>query len=366
MEFDYSKFYGYLMQFFFPLAAILTGLFIWATYPAMLKKMSSSSLLLGREKEIKRLVNKIRTGQSGAIIGIFGQERTEILTCLRDSNLYGHEANNLVFSYVDISTLEPDCTPEQFWKKALEPLSKKMSLNGDLDKLFEQVKQTQSRLVLLLDRFHDIVHKPNLTQTTFLGKVRSLSTSVYPSPLCLIITAHKSLGKLHQEITQEMNYSTSPFFNFMDVGEITLGALSESDRDNILKRLKLPKKAQLFIKNEVGRHPYLLRITTNRLTEACQAHEENPVEVTKQYFNQQCKALLKEMLPTWTSKMCQVFVQIVQGAFNHSDDYTEELEELEKQGLIKQEHAQWQVLSPVFVKLLKEQDTPELCSKKSL
>ncbi len=365
MEFDYDKFYGYLMQFFFPLMAILTGLFIWATLPAMTRKLSGTSLLLGREKETRRLVNKIRTGQSGAIIGIFGQERTELLIRLRDKNLYGREADNLIFSYLDISALEQDCTPEQFWRKVQEPLQEKISHDVGLDKLFEQVNQAQLRLILLLDRFHDIVHKPNLNQAFFLGQLRYLSTSVHPSPLCLVITAHESLRKLHEEIIQEMGHSTSPFFNFMDVDEITLGALSEPDRDSVLKKLKLSKEAQTFIKNDVGQHPYLLRLATNRLTEAYETQETNPVEVTKQDFKKQCKALLDDMLPTWSSKMCHVFVQIAQGTFSHSDDYTEELEELEKQGLIKPDDEQWQVLSPVFVELLKEQDISKLCTKES-
>jgi len=366
MEFDYDKFYGYLMQFFFPLMAILTGLFIWANYPAMTRKIFGTSLL-GREKETRRLLNKIKTGQSGVIIGIFGQERTELLTSLRDKNLYGREAGNLIFSYLDISALEPDCTPEQFWKKVLEPLQEKISNDGGLDKLFEQVNQAQLRLILFLDRFHDIVHKPNLNQAIFLAKLRSLSTSVHPSPLCLVITAHESLRKLHEEITQEMGYSTSSFFNFMDVGEITLGALSEPDRDKVLKKLKpkLSKEAQSFIKNKVGYHPYLLRIAINRLTEAYETQETNPIEVAKRYFNQQCKALLDDMLPILSSKMCQVFVQISQGTFSNPDDYTKELEELEKTGLIKPENAQWQVLSPVFVELLKERDVSTLCTKKS-
>jgi hypothetical protein len=234
-----------------------------------------------------------------------------------------------------------------------------------LDKLFEEVTQANLRLVLLLDRFHDILHKPKLNDTTFLGKLRSLSTSMISGPLCLVITAHESLGKLHQRITQDMGYSTSPFFNFMDVGEITLGALSEADRDTVLNKLKLPKEAQPFITDEVGLHPYLLRIATRHLTEAYEAQETNPVEVTKQHFNELCKKLLDEtLLPTWSSKMCQVFVQIAQGTFSNKPDETEALKELEKQGLIKLENEQWQVLSPVFAELLKNQAVSKLCSNK--
>ena len=87
--------------------------------------------------------------------------------------------------------------------------------------------------------------------------------------------------------------------------------------------------------------------------------------MTKQDFNKLCAQLLRDMQSTWHSKMCQIFVQIAQGTFsNPANDYVKELEELEKQGLIKQENAQWQVLSPVFVKLLKERDVSTLCTKK--
>ncbi len=339
---------------------------------------------LGREKETSRLVMKIKTGQSGVIIGIFGQERTEMLTCLRDCKFYGREIDNLIFSHVDISSLEKNFEPKQFWEKILEPLREKIFRtncnalkktfsecqakhfsNDCLDKLFEEVNQANLRLVLFLDRFHEILHKPNLKQKVFLANLRSLSTSVHPSPLCLVITVHESLSKLHERFIEEMGYSTSPFFNFMDVGEITLGALPELDRDKVLKKLKLSKKAQSFIKDEVGRHPYLLRIATNRLKEAYKLGEKNPVEVTKQDFNKLCAQLLRDMQSTWHSKMCQIFVQIAQGTFsNPANDYVKELEELEKQGLIKQENAQWQVLSPVFVKLLKERDVSTLCTKK--
>jgi hypothetical protein len=340
---------------------------------------------LGREKETIRLVNRIRTGQSGVIIGIFGNERTEMLTCLRDQNLYGREADNLIFSSVDISALENDCTPEQFWNNALEPLRVKifqdnrnqalMRTYSDcqakdfsqdcLDKLFDEVNQAQLRLVLLLDRFHEIFHQPHLNQIAFLAKLRSLSASRYPSPLCLIMTAHESLGKLHQRITQDLGYSTSPFFNFMDVGEITLGALSESEQNSVLKQLRLSKEARQFIKHEVGFHPYLLRIATNRLKEAYEAQEPNPIDVTKQYFYQQCKNLLEDILPTWPSTMCQVFVQIAQDKFNDTEGYSKALEELEKTGLIKRENEQWQVFSPVFIELLRDEDISRLCTKES-
>lgn len=392
-EFHYDKFFFYFLQLIVPLILIFIGFWIWSrkinspTDSNNFLKNRTSPYLLGRKKETIRLVNKIITGQSAAIIGIFGKERTELLNSLRDLNHYGHEADNLIFSYIDISGLEVNCTQEQFWRKALQPLGEKLSpinnpnkqvanaywqcqqndFNQDcLDKLFQEVKQANLRVVLLLDRFHDIINKQNLNQETFLGKLRSLSSSQNPSPLCLVITTHESLRKLHEEI-EENHKSGSPYLNFLDVGQITLGALSKSDINIKLKKLKLSEDAQEFIKSKVGQHPYLINIAYNRLKEAELVQETNPIEVTKKHFKEVCKELLDAMLTNWSSKMCQVFVQISQANFNNLNDYNKvELEELEKQGLIQPlENDQWQVFSPVFVELLKELDISKICSEKT-
>jgi hypothetical protein len=371
--------------------AVFVGFIIWLLFFYFRKKTQSESNPFTREKERKLLVSKITTGHSAAIIGIFGSERTELLNSLRDPNHYGHETENFIFSYMDISGLEVDCTQELFWKKALKPLGEKVStiindhnklvvsayikcqekdFNQDcLEKLFQEVKQANLRVVLLLDRFHDILNKQNLNQKTFLGKLRSLSSSTNPSPLCLIITAHESLKKLHEEIKEKNPHSTSPFLNFMDVGEITLGALSESDINIELKKLKLSEDAQKLIKSKVGQHPYLINIAYIRLKEAELVQETDPIKITTQYFKKVSQGLLDDMFSNWSSKMCQVFVQIAEGNFNNlNDNYKLELEELEKQGLIQQldkDNCQWQVFSPVFIELLKEQDTSKLCPEKT-
>jgi len=81
-----------------------------------------SSYVLGRKKETKRLIQKIKTGQSGAIIGIFGKERTQLLHSLQNKKLYDKKADNLIFFQMNISSLDENCTPEQFWKIVLEDL----------------------------------------------------------------------------------------------------------------------------------------------------------------------------------------------------------------------------------------------------
>ncbi|MDM8568244.1 response regulator [Thiotrichales bacterium HSG1] len=61
MEFDYAKFYGYLMQFFFPLAAILTGLFVWATYPAIVRKIFINSEHIHMKQKYQNVLQRLKT-----------------------------------------------------------------------------------------------------------------------------------------------------------------------------------------------------------------------------------------------------------------------------------------------------------------
>jgi hypothetical protein len=86
----------------------------------------------GRRKEIRQLADRIRTGQSNAIISFFSEERRNILGYLRNEDpvqqqkLYGDKADQLIFSYIDIAFLDKECSPPQFWEMALKPLRLKI------------------------------------------------------------------------------------------------------------------------------------------------------------------------------------------------------------------------------------------------
>jgi hypothetical protein len=88
--------------------------------------------LFGRRKEIRQLADRIRTGQSSAIISFFSEERRTILGYLRNEypaqqqELYGDKTDQLIFSYIDIAFLDQECSPPQFWDMALEPLRLKI------------------------------------------------------------------------------------------------------------------------------------------------------------------------------------------------------------------------------------------------
>jgi hypothetical protein len=339
-----------------------------------------------REKEIRRLVRQIMTGQSSAIVGPFGTERTSILEFLRDKNpeqrakLYGEKANRLIFSYLDISSLRRDCSQAQFWKQVLKPLPEKFKEsdsvlskayqdcqdnkfdNFSLDKLLTKMKQADWRLVLMLDRFDELLHRFLLKRPEFLGGLRALASSRHPSPLALILTGNISLNQSHQN-TKDINPMGSPYFNFIESGEITLGALSEAEIDQLLQQTErhLSEQDSRFLKERADGHPYLLQIATTALWEAYDTGEKAPLKSADDRFYETVKVILNNVLQTWPPNRCQAFLSVARK--REVSGFRTELEELEKQGFVIQDNGEWRIRSRVFSKWLAEKTEQELCQK---
>ncbi len=109
---DYGKIIEFLESFLLPFLGVLTALFIGAAVyhfskPRRFKQNTLPNLpdeLRSREQQIIHLADRIKTGQSSAIIGFFSEERRTILGYLRNENpkqqeyLYADKANQLIFS----------------------------------------------------------------------------------------------------------------------------------------------------------------------------------------------------------------------------------------------------------------------------
>jgi hypothetical protein len=229
---DYGKILEFLESFLLPFLGVLTALFIGtAIYhfsnPRRFKQNTLPNLpneLRSREQQIRHIADRIRTGQSSAIIGFFSEERRTILGYLRNENpkqqeeLYGDKANQLIFSYIDIAFLDKECSPSKFWKMALEPLRIKITDSEQLDKAYQACQDNQFnkrslenlislvnqkgwRLVLLLDKFEELLEYPEFKENwEFFTTLRTLAALRTPSPLALVIASHSSLEEFHKKI----------------------------------------------------------------------------------------------------------------------------------------------------------------------
>ncbi len=383
----------FVLYFLLPLLAFLTAISIFMIVSVIVygkEQVLSNTLppqIVGRKKEIHRIARQIMTGQSSAILGAFSNDRTLILDALRNENpeqqaeLYGDKADRLIFSQLDISSLDINASPAQFWDKALKALQDNVTVQTEsvllkayqacqnnqfdhfyLDKLFEQLKQQDLRLVLMLDRFEALLQRPQLDSSEFLGGLRALASSRYPSPLSLVIAGDMSLQQFHQD-THELNPMGSPYLNFMESGEMTLGALSELEIDNLLQQTDRPltDTDRHFIKEMAGGHPYLLQIATSVLWEAYDNQEDNPIKTAEKMFYSRIKRMLNNILHSWHSNMRHAFFAVAQNG--RLSDFKNELEWLEKQGFVINHNGQWQVRSRVFLEFVAEKTEQEWLSQ---
>jgi hypothetical protein len=374
-----------LKEFLLPLLAFLTAIFLWRAFVLAFRSPKQAayagiipeSQLLRRDKELRFLVRRILSGQSTAIIGSFERERTAILAHLRDAEhqtkLYGEKAERLIFSLMDISMLDKQCSLAQFWEEALKPVVKIIKDtdstlsnaykacqdsdfdNYDLEQLIKQLGQNKWRLVLMLERIELLLHHSHLMSSRFLGGLRSLATASSNSSLAVIVTGNISLHQFQQEEIHLNIKKGSPYFNFME--EVTLGTLPEPEIDKLLAQNErdLTADERRFIKESAGGHPYLLGIAISTLQEAYENQEKESLEIAKQTFSKRIKDLLDNLLESWSQNTAQAFRLVAQKR-GEVARFNSELEDLAQQGLViqNQENGEWQVCPRIFSEVIAE------------
>jgi hypothetical protein len=252
--------------------------------------------------------------------------------------------------------LDKDCIPAAFWEKALAPLQDKIaSLPPDaalkmayqegqtnqfkeakLDTLMGLLDKGRWRLVLLLDRFEEILQRQYLAgvgHPEFLRSVRILTSSRTPSPLVVITASSMSLMQFHEK-TKDISQMGSPFLNFMEGGITILGGLSEVAVDKLLEQSapSLSKEARQFVKQVAGGHPYLLQVATSELQKASSSGELGLFERADKQFYDRISPMLEEAVTTWTPRTCQAFLAVIQA--READGFENELQGLAGQGFL--------------------------------
>lgn len=364
----------------------------------------SCDQLIGREKELRFVVERIMNGgQSSAITGSSRSGKTSILACLaeRDSEikarLYGDRAEELIFSYFDISRMDSDSqtTKEvQFWERVLQPLEDHIAQDTQsslwkayencrnksfetyaLEKLIAQIKQADWQLILLLDGFDGLLKHPNLNSPELFGSWRSLA-SLSKGALTLIITSNKSLQQQNQE-TEHFNITSSPYFNIFQ--EVVLGSLPDSAVDKLLHQGSqyFTDEDYHFIKEIAGGHPYLLQVVASMLWNAYEKDLTKPQQHVEQAVHNEVKETLSNIWQSWTSNIRKAFTMV---ALTHLEtsptqakrtnqfidnisNFELELEDLEKHGFVTKDENMpdgWRVYPNIFLSFVLDKAESEL------
>ncbi len=362
----------------------------------------SPNQFIGRKAEMRRVAGRIYGGQSSAITGTFRSGKTSILEYLaapeKQIALYRDEADTLIFSYLDANRLSIECDQAQFWGDVLEPLQKRIAEIPDsllseayqacqknhfanLDELIAQIENMNWQLVLMIDEFDVLLDRPLLNNSEFFGSLRQLA-SRSRGALVLVMTTNISLTELHQK-TKPLSKPGVPYFNFLD--EIVLSPFSDSEVEELLRQdnTYFSDDDRRFIKEITGEHPYLLQVAASALWESYKnGNEDDPIkrqQQAKQDFYDRTKATLKYIWQSWLPTTRKVFIAValirlealraslkiqpidIKEIIKYEPGFKQTLEELKKQGFVKNENGDWRVRPTIFLSFIADQPAQELC-----
>lgn len=239
---------------------------------------------LNRESDLRTVFNRLRNGDSTAVVGEPHIGKTSLLFQLADPNTQhtylGGDARCLVVSLLNLHAIDSDYTPMDFWKEALEPLkehprhwttAQRLEQAAEssyalrpLDRLFNHLFGKRQRLVLLLDGVHRLLFHPNFRDPTFFSQLRSLATRT--GGLALVVASHLSVAEMNER-GRDLLETGSPLFGHMI--EVRLRSFDERTVNVLLSRIDeaLSLTDRRFIRRVTGCYPFLLQTMAATLAE---------------------------------------------------------------------------------------------------
>lgn len=239
---------------------------------------------VSREAELRTVFNRLRNGESTAIIGEPHAGKTSFLTQLTDravqAEYFDGAERKLVPAFLDCLSCSPTDTPQILWAKTLTHLdtledielallldrAKQSSYaTASLEELFLKLAQKKILFVLLLDEFECLLKHKNFSDPAFYGFLRYLGSLT--DGLALVITSRLSVAKLNR-LGAELLDLGSPFFNFMI--DIKLPPFRDPEIEFLLGRAEphFSPIEKAFIQHSAGRNPFLLQAMAAALCEA--------------------------------------------------------------------------------------------------
>jgi len=355
--------------------------------PFIYSRAVMPSEFFGREAEIRRLVSRLATGQSTAIIGLPHVGKTSLINYVTDSNVrearFGKEFENDVFRVLDAQMLRSVKSQAEFWEYALSSLADQFNKMNEpkllhakflltrennfgshmLEEFFTSIKEEGIRFVLFLDEFDDLLSHPVLNSAEFFGSLRSLASRSLG--LILVLGSRRDVEQLNL-LTQQVNPHGSPYFNVFT--QITLKTMKDDAFDQIIGQAdgRFDNADIQFVKAISGNHPLLIQTAAAKLWEAddqgLKGFERFKRAGRELYV--EAKLNFSDTWRVWPSEMKRVITIVAltqvprllgKHAFALDDDlktlsdYSSELETLKDLGVLTQTNSQWSVAQGAFL-----------------
>jgi nucleoside phosphorylase len=251
--------------------------------PAALVRSNSNPFVYGRpvqpdefvdrERDLSTVFNRLRNGESTAIVGEPHIGKTSLLKRLADKETQlrylGNGIQELVFSTLNLHYISNDFSPNVFWERAIKPLRKlsshdditwrlaKANYSGDsLETFFECLYERGQQLVVLLDEFDLLLGHQNFREFSFYAMLRAVDAS---RGLSLVLASRLALEELEDWVRKLPASGGSPVFNYLT--EVRLLPFDKKDINTLLNQAGdiFSFDDRLFIRFMAGRHPYLVQ-----------------------------------------------------------------------------------------------------------
>lgn len=231
---------------------------------------------VSREVELRTIYNRLRNGESTAVVGEPHSGKTSLLlhiTHPSTQNIHlSKDSYNYVFSFLDLHIIGNDYAPNEFWDEVLIPLnelkddSKLLKLTKDaakghfsprsLERLFVHLAGANMRLVVLLDEFERLLNHPNFSDPSFFALLRSLGSRT--GGLAFVLASRLSVAEMNERGRNLLDIG-SPFFNYLI--ELRLRPFDQAGVELLLDRAgdQFTIEEKRFIKRVAGSTPFLLQ-----------------------------------------------------------------------------------------------------------
>ncbi len=257
---------------------------------------------VNREDELRAVFNRMRTGQSTAIVGEPHSGKTSFLFRLSDPAVQNdhfsrEEIRNQQLKFIDLHDIPNGFVPRLFWEDALVDLVERPGRKpiGDLlagakddsyskrslEKLFSALASQGRRLVLLMDEFDVLLKHKGFQDPEFFTRLRSLANNT--GGLVLIPASRMTIGEMNA-VGRGLLDTGSPFFNNM----IPETLKSFDDEAHLLLFLKADSAFNptdhRFIRRVAGSNPFALQAMAGALWETQGVNR--PVEAAERFYDQ--------------------------------------------------------------------------------
>lgn len=262
---------------------------------------------IGREKEIRAIVNRLARGESTLISGEPRSGKSSLLRYIAHSPAVSRILNEeFKVLMVEISAIDV-ANPNDFWKYILgsimnsveDEMTKNMisdyiSSSADIkvhtvERLFARLDELKMAVVILVDEAESFLAKKDFNTAEFWGSLRSLASRL--GSFRILLSSSYDAYNLNER-TLILNRMGSPFFNIFI--EVNLSPFSEKEIDRLFSDALKASQAK-FTAPEIkllswlsGNHPYRLQVAGSSLFEISTVTNTSPdernVTVMQQFF----------------------------------------------------------------------------------